>query len=110
MAQSTASLEGQYQPSQANLRETMFTAHGVGVVKGIAIGRAVVMGTAALEVPHYYIVHEAVAQELERLAHAIARVQQELDSQIEAMPADAPRELQPYWKLKLWLLDVRWFV
>src|SRR5690625_2597663 len=83
MAQSTASLEGQYQPSQANLRETMFTAHGVGVVKGIAIGRAVVMGIAALEVPHYYIVHEAVAQELERLAHAIARVQQELDSQIE---------------------------
>lgn len=105
MAQSTASLEGQYQPSQANLRETMFTAHGVGVVKGIAIGRAVVMGTAALEVPHYYIVHEAVAQELERLAHAIARVQQELDSQIEALPADAPRELQPLLTVHRLLLD-----
>lgn len=105
MAQSTASLEGQYQPSQANLRETMFTAHGVGVVKGIAIGRAVVMGTAALEVPHYYITHEAVAQELERLAHAIARVQQELDSQIEALPADAPRELQPLLTVHRLLLD-----
>src|SRR5690625_2758359 len=105
MAQSTASLEGQYQPSQANLRETMFTAHGVGVVKGIAIGRAVVMGTAALEVPHFYIVHEAVAQEQERLAHAIARVQQELDSLIEAMPADAPRELQTLFTVTLFLID-----
>lgn len=83
----------------------MFTAHGVGVVRGIAIGQAVVMGTAALEAPHYYISAQSIDDEIARLARAVARVQHELDRQIQELPTDAPRELQPLLTVHRLLLD-----
>src|SRR5690625_5637283 len=55
----------------------MFTVHGVGVVDGVAIGRAVVMGTTALEVPHYYITTAEIESEIARLKRAVATVRSE---------------------------------
>lgn len=105
MSEFTVSLDGSTcEPSCSNT-DAMFTAHGVGVVKGIAIGRAVVMGTAALEVPHYYLSVHAIEREVERLAQAIAQVQHELDIQIQNLPADAPRELEPLLTVHRLLLD-----
>jgi len=83
----------------------MFTAHGVGVVDGVAIGRAVVMGTTALEVPHYYITTGEIDSEVSRLQHAISEVQADLEAQKTRLPADAPRELEPLLTVHRLLLD-----
>lgn len=83
----------------------MFTVHGVGVVNGVAIGRAVVMGTTALEAPHYYIDAADADAEVARLKRAVAAVQADLDTQIKHLPADAPRELGPLLTVHRLLLD-----
>ena len=67
--------------------------HGKGVAKGYAIGRAVVMGAAALEVAHYRIAAHEVANESKRLTAALETVQQELLQLANTLAADAPREL-----------------
>src|SRR5690625_8029259 len=73
----------------------MFTVHGVGVVDGVAIGRAVVMGTTALEVPHYYITTAEIESEIARLKRAVATVQDDLGRRKEQLPAAAPGGLGP---------------
>jgi len=50
---------------------SMLCLQGHGVVKGFVIGRAVVMGASALEVPHYRIGADEVAGEIERLRAAL---------------------------------------
>ncbi|CAP43171.1 phosphoenolpyruvate--protein phosphotransferase [Bordetella petrii] len=63
------------------------------MARGYAIGRAVVMGAASLEVAHYRIAPEDVAAESERLTQALARAQDDLLQMADSLPADAPREL-----------------
>ena len=63
------------------------------MARGYAIGRAVVMGAAALEVAHYRIAPEDIAAESSRLTQALADAQQELLLLADTLPADAPREL-----------------
>src|SRR5690625_308169 len=77
------------------VQPSMFTVHGDGVVDGVAIGRVVGMGTVALEVPHYYISSKAIESEVTRLEQAIKKVQSDLQQQIDSLPQDAPRELEP---------------
>ncbi len=64
-------------PSPEGL-SAMLCAHGQGVVKGYAIGRAAVMSAAALEVAHYRIAPEDVQAECERLDNAMRTARQEL--------------------------------
>ncbi|OZI58951.1 phosphoenolpyruvate--protein phosphotransferase [Bordetella genomosp. 1] len=66
---------------------------GKGVARGFAIGRAVVMGAAALEVAHYRIAAEDVASETQRLSQALLKAQADLLELAENLPDDAPREL-----------------
>ncbi|WP_323017343.1 phosphoenolpyruvate--protein phosphotransferase [Castellaniella sp.] len=66
---------------------------GQGVVRGYAIGRAVVMSAAALEVAHYRIADEDVAAERQRLCQAVEAAAQDLHQMVETLPDDAPREL-----------------
>ena len=66
---------------------------GKPVARGYAIGRAVVMGAAALEVAHYRIAAEDIAAERERLTAALQRAQDELLEMADTLPEDAPREL-----------------
>ncbi|ARP97372.1 phosphoenolpyruvate--protein phosphotransferase [Bordetella genomosp. 13] len=66
---------------------------GKPVARGYAIGRAVVMGAAALEVAHYRIAPEDVAAECERLTAALQQAQDELLQMADTLPEDAPREL-----------------
>ncbi|MBO1111668.1 phosphoenolpyruvate--protein phosphotransferase [Bordetella petrii] len=63
------------------------------MARGYAIGRAVVMGAASLEVAHYRIAADDVAAESERLTQALARAQDDLLQMADTLPADAPREL-----------------
>ncbi|HBP30141.1 MAG: phosphoenolpyruvate--protein phosphotransferase [Advenella sp.] len=76
-------------------QSTVFTLQGKGVVRGFAIGRAVVMGAATLEVSHYRIASEDVPAECARLDHALKIVYDMLQHTIDTLPADAPKELVP---------------
>lgn len=67
--------------------------YGQGVARGYAIGRAVVMGAAALEVAHYRIAPEQVDAECERLTAALQAAQGDLLQMADTLPDDAPREL-----------------
>jgi len=66
---------------------------GKGVARGYAIGRAVVMGAAALEVAHYRIAPGDVAAESARLVEALRVAREDLQHLADGLPADAPREL-----------------
>jgi phosphotransferase system enzyme I (PtsI) len=68
---------------------------GLAVVKGYAIGKAVVMGAATLEVAHYRIDPQDVEAECSRLRGAIEAARTELHAMALALPNDAPRELGP---------------
>lgn len=63
------------------------------MARGYAIGRAVVLGAAALEVAHYRIGADDVEAERERLTTAIAAAQADMHHMAATLPADAPREL-----------------
>jgi phosphotransferase system enzyme I (PtsI) len=67
--------------------------YGQGVARGYAIGRAVVMGAAALEVAHYRIAPEDIQAECDRLTAALAAAQADLLQMADTLPDDAPREL-----------------
>ncbi|WP_193086752.1 phosphoenolpyruvate--protein phosphotransferase [Advenella sp. FME57] len=82
----------EHTPTRQN---TVFTLQGKGVVRGFAIGRAVVMGAATLEVSHYRIASEDVPAECARLDHALKIVYDMLQHTIDTLPADAPKELVP---------------
>jgi len=71
----------------------MLCLQGHGVVKGVVIGRAVVMGAATLEVPHYRINPHEVSAEIARLCAALKTAHQELQTLVANLPGDAPREM-----------------
>lgn len=83
----------------------MFCAQGQGVVRGYAIGRAVVMGAAALEVPHYRVAMEAVEQECKRLCDAMDRARDEVTALAAGLPLDAPKEMASLLGVHVLLLD-----
>lgn len=83
----------------------MLCMQGQGVVKGYAIGKAVIMGVTALEVAHYRIARDAVSVECERLRKAMQVARDELQSLADTLPDDAPRELGPLLTVHSLLLD-----
>lgn len=75
------------------MADAMLSLHGLGASRGYAIGRAVVLGAAALEVSHYRIAPEDADSECNRLRHALAITRDEFTRLAENLPADSPREL-----------------
>ncbi|VCU68166.1 Phosphoenolpyruvate-protein phosphotransferase [Pigmentiphaga humi] len=75
------------------METSMLALHGLGVSRGYAIGRAVVIGAAALEVSHYRIAEEDVEAECARLRAAFRAAADELAYLESHLPADVPREL-----------------
>ncbi|MDX3906422.1 MAG: phosphoenolpyruvate--protein phosphotransferase [Pigmentiphaga sp.] len=75
------------------METAMLALHGLGVSRGYAIGRAVVIGAAALEVSHYRIAEEDVVSECARLEAAIRVASDELAQLAAHLPPDVPREL-----------------
>ena len=73
-----------------------FALHGIPVSKGIAIGKAVLISRAALEVSHYLI--EAGKEELEaqKLLDAFEQVRLELAQLRQGLPKDAPQEMAAF--------------
>lgn len=71
----------------------MVALHGLAASRGYAIGRAVVLGPAALEVSHYRIAPENIEAECARLSAAIETTRTELSNMGAQLPPDAPREI-----------------
>ena len=81
-----------------------FSLHGIGVSRGIAIGRAQLVSHATLEVAHYTIPPSGLDAEVARFDNAIRETQQELASLRNAMTAgDAPAEFGAF-------VDVHWMI
>ncbi|MBU4611195.1 phosphoenolpyruvate--protein phosphotransferase [Achromobacter sp. GG226] len=71
----------------------MLSLHGLAASRGYAVGRAVVLGAAALEVSHYRIAPEDTESECARLAEALERARDEFLRLADQLPPDSPREL-----------------
>ena len=71
-----------------------FTLHGIPVSRGVAIGRAHLIASAALDVQHYLIAQEQIEAEVQRLENAITTVHKELETIWTDIPKDAPVELR----------------
>ena len=82
-----------------------FTLHGIGVSGGYAIGRAQLYSHARLEVPHYVLREEHVAEEVARFAEAIEQVRAEMLATRDHIPEGAPAELAAFLDLHLMFLD-----
>ena len=66
---------------------------GLPVSKGVAIGRAVLVASSRVDVAHYFVKEDAVAEEIERLRFARDAVVAELTALEADLPGDAPPEL-----------------
>ena len=78
-------------PAVPHSFSAMLCLRGQGVVKGYAIGRAAIMGAAALEVVHYRIQPEAVEEECARLKAALAQARDELQHMVANLGVDDSR-------------------
>jgi phosphoenolpyruvate-protein phosphotransferase (PTS system enzyme I) len=82
-----------------------FTIHGIGVSGGIAIGRAHLLSHTTLEVAHYVLPADEVADEQARLKAALDSVRGELGALRATVPASAPAEFAGFIDLHLMILD-----
>ncbi|MFZ4378173.1 MAG: phosphoenolpyruvate--protein phosphotransferase [Polynucleobacter sp.] len=73
-----------------------FSLHGIPVSKGIAIGRAVLISRAALEVSHYLVEPGKEETEAQKLLDAFDQVRQELERLRLGLPKDAPQEMAAF--------------
>lgn len=86
-----------------------FSVHGIAVARGIAIGRAVVMGSGRADVAHYFVEAGQVPAEIERIKAGRDAVVDEihrLQQTIASMgPKEAPHELSALLDVHLMLLQ-----
>ncbi|MEO6855627.1 MAG: phosphoenolpyruvate-utilizing N-terminal domain-containing protein, partial [Rhodoferax sp.] len=82
-----------------------FSIHGLPVARGIAIGRAVLVGSSRVEVAHYFIQPEQITAEIDRVRVGRNAVVDELQRLQHAMPKDAPPELTALLDVHLMLLE-----
>jgi phosphotransferase system enzyme I (PtsI) len=86
-----------------------FSVHGIAVARGIAIGRAVVMGSGRADVAHYFITPAQIDSEIERVRvgrNAVTEELHRLQHTIAAMgPKEAPHELSALLDVHLMLLQ-----
>jgi len=82
-----------------------FELAGIGAAAGIAIGTAVVLEPAAIEIPDYSIAAADVDAEEQRLRGALALARDELLRVREAIPRDAPQDTRLFIDAHLLMLD-----
>jgi len=73
-----------------------FALHGIPVSNGIAIGKAVLISRAALEVSHYLIEVGKEEAEAKKLLDAFEQVRLELAQLRKGLPKDAPQEMAAF--------------
>ena len=80
-----------------------FSIHGLSVSRGIAIGRAVLVGR--VDVAHYFIESSEIESEIERVRLGRNAVIEELLRLQQDLPKDAPHELAAVLDVHLMLLQ-----
>lgn len=73
-----------------------FALHGIPVSNGIAIGKAVLISHAALEVSHYLIESGKEELEAQKLQDAFEQVRLELEQLHRGLSKDAPQEMAAF--------------
>lgn len=82
-----------------------FSIHGVGVSNGIAIGHAHLVSHALLEVVHYQVPENLIAQEIARFDQAINTVKLDLEMIKSQLPSKSPAELAAFINTHLMILN-----
>jgi phosphoenolpyruvate-protein phosphotransferase (PTS system enzyme I) len=82
-----------------------FSLYGIGVSRGIAIGRAHLISHTSLEVAHYEVPAAHVDAEIARFDAALATVRAELQGLSKNAPASAAPEFGAFINLHLMLLN-----
>ncbi|MBY0454271.1 MAG: phosphoenolpyruvate--protein phosphotransferase [Burkholderiaceae bacterium] len=82
-----------------------FSIPGLAVARGIAIGRAVLVGSSRVDVAHYFIESDQIEAEIERVRRGRNAVAEELQRLQDEMPHDAPHELAALLDVHLLLLQ-----
>jgi phosphotransferase system enzyme I (PtsI) len=81
------------------------TLTGIGVGRGIAIGRAHRLAPSELDVRQYAIERKDVVHEVARLNNAFSQVRAEFDALGATVAADAPAEVRAFLDLHRLILD-----
>jgi len=82
-----------------------FNIHGVAVSNGIAIGKAHLISNALLEVVHYQLETNEVANEIQRLSRAINEVKKDLIKIKKLLQKDSSEEFSPFIDTHLMMLS-----
>lgn len=82
-----------------------FSLHGLPVSSGIAIGRALTIASAALEVSHRFIVSGDEEAEVSRLQKAFEVAKLELKELRQNLPEDSPEEMGAFLDVHALILD-----
>ena len=82
-----------------------FSISGLAVSRGIAIGRAVLVGSIRVDVVHYFIEPEQITSEIDRVRRGRNAVVDELQRLQDELPPDAPQELAALLDVHLMLLQ-----
>ena len=82
-----------------------FSIYGSAVSRGIAIGRAVLVGSVRLDVTHYFIEAHQIEAEIERVRRGRDAVIEELQRLQAELPHGAPQELDALLDVHLMLLQ-----
>ncbi|MDE2119662.1 MAG: phosphoenolpyruvate--protein phosphotransferase [Betaproteobacteria bacterium] len=78
---------------------------GIPVSRGVAVGRAVLLSSARLDVAHYFVEPGQEEAEVDRLRAARGAVRNELQTLQTELPADAPAEMAAFIDVHKMLLD-----
>ncbi len=81
------------------------TLHGMGVSRGIAVGRAHVIERDRITIPEYYIEDGAIEAEAARLNDAIAQAKRQLRAVREHIPAAVSTDIAAFIDAHLLMLD-----
>jgi len=82
-----------------------FTLHGIAVSSGITIGHAHLISHTALEVAHYKLPREMLAEELSRFDAALSLTRSELTALRASRPQQAAAEFDAFLDLHLMILN-----
>lgn len=81
-----------------------FQVFGIPVTRGVAIGRAVLVSSSRIDVAHYFVDEAEIGVEVARCLAACEQVAGELADLRDALPKDAPPELDALLDVHLMLV------
>ncbi len=79
--------------------------YGMGVSRGIAIGKAHIIQRDQLDIPEYMIASEGIGAEVDRLNEAVNQAKQQLHAIRDHIPAETTSEIAAFIDTHLLMLD-----